>query len=372
MLIDNQEITALFEGRFDNSQLFLESIEIIDQRVLPHQFVIVSLTSSIAIVQAIKNMLLRGAPLIGVAAAYAVYFALKEAIITNDDEYFDSAIEAVLDSRPTAVNLVWAVNLMKTRIDQANTSSTKLNIALETARNIRNYEIENCRKIGDNGVEIIRDLFAAKQKPINILTHCNAGWLATVDYGTATAPIYKANAEEIPLHVWVDETRPRNQGANLTAWELGKSNISHTLIADNTGGLLMMKGMVDMVIVGADRVAANGDVANKIGTYLKALAAYQHGIPFYVAVPFSTFDFDLNNGMEIPIEERSEDEVKYIHGWGNGSFTKMLICPEDTKALNLGFDITPAKFISGYITERGVYTADELENLKTDLLNAKL
>ncbi len=372
MLIDNQEITSLYEGRFDDSRMFLESIQIIDQRVLPHQFVVVSLTSSIAVVQAIKNMLLRGAPLIGVAAAYAVYFALKEAIITNDEEYFDSAIEAVLDSRPTAVNLEWAVNQMKQSIDQANTPSAKLSAALETARMIRSNEIQNCRKIGEHGVNIIRNLFADKHETINILTHCNAGWLATVDYGTATAPIYKADTENIPVHVWVDETRPRNQGANLTAWELGKSEIPHTLIADNTGGLLMMKGMVDMVIVGADRVAANGDVANKIGTYLKALAAYQHGIPFYVAAPLSTFDFELDNGMEIPIEERSEDEVKYIHGWVNGSFNEMLICPKDTKALNLGFDITPSKFIAGYITERGIYSADELDLIKAEWNNTKL
>jgi len=365
MLINNTEFTALWEGESNSSPDSLKSISIIDQRVLPHQIKIIELTSSIAIIDAISYMLVRGAPLIGVAAAYAVYFALKESIMVDDFEYFESAIDGIMASRPTAVNLKWALDLVLSQINSKSSNPDKLYAAISTARKIRNFEISNCKAIGDIGVSIIQDIYAKTHKTVNILTHCNAGWLATVDYGTATAPIYKAANLGIPIHVWIDETRPRNQGASLTAWELSHNQIPHTLIADNAGGLLMMQNKVDLVIVGADRVASNGDTANKIGTYLKSLAAFEHSVPFYVALPSSSFDFSLESGNSISIEERSEDEIKYIQGIDKGIIRKVLICPEETSAYNPGFDITPAKFITGFITEQGIYPPSKISELES-------
>ncbi len=364
MLINNTEFTALWEGESTSSPDSLKSISVIDQRVLPHQFKIIELTSSIAIIDAISYMLVRGAPLIGVAAAYAVYFALKESIAVGDNEYFEEAVQGILLTRPTAVNLKWAVDLVLGRINLQTSNPDKLYAAISTARKIREFEINNCKRIGEIGVSIIKDIYDRTQKPVNVLTHCNAGWLATVDYGTALSPVYKAAELGIPIHVWVGETRPRNQGASLTAWELLQNKIPHTLIADNAGGLLMMQNKVDLVIVGADRVASNADTANKIGTYLKSLAAYEHSVPFYVAMPSSSYDSSIATGESIDIEDRSQDEIKYIQGLDKGMIRKVLICPEETSAYNPGFDITPAKFITGFITEQGIYSPSTISELE--------
>jgi len=337
-------------------------VQAIDQRSCPHKFLIEDFKTPEEIITAIKDMHLRGAPLIGVAAAYGLYLA---AMMVQKGErsqkYIKDIANSLALSRPTAVNLFWALQQMLDGLEKAKTSGERSQLALLLAEKMANDEVERCKLIGEHGFEIIDAISRAKSgQAVNILTHCNAGWLACIDYGTATAPIYLAAERQIDVHVWVDETRPRNQGANLTAWELQENNIPHTLITDNTGGYLMQKGMVDCVIVGADRVTRCGDAANKIGTYLKALAAFDNHVPFYVAVPSSSIDFTLRDGVnEIAIEERSEDEVKFVQGLCEGEVKKVLICPEKTKAMNVGFDVTPARLVSGLITERGVCMASE-------------
>ncbi|OFX18688.1 MAG: S-methyl-5-thioribose-1-phosphate isomerase [Bacteroidetes bacterium GWA2_31_9b] len=339
-----------------------ETIQIIDQRFLPFEFKIVDLKTPENIYTAIKEMWLRGAPLIGVAAAYGMYLGLLQIRSENEFENKIENLAAYLkSSRPTAVNLRFAIDLILQQIKNERSIDKKIKIAFDTANQLKEKEIENCRKIGEFGLPLIEEISKTKKGDVvNILTHCNAGWLACVDYGTATAPIYLAHQKGIKIHVWVDETRPRNQGARLTAFELEQEGILHTVIADNTGGLLMQKGLVDMVIVGSDRTSANGDVANKIGTYLKALAAYDNKIPFYVALPLSTIDWDINDGVkEIPIEQRDEDEVKYVEGWDGSKITKVRIMPENSPVANYGFDITPAKYVTALITEKGICRANK-------------
>lgn len=344
-----------------------KTIRIIDQRYLPFEFKTQDLKTIEDACQSIQEMWVRGAPLIGITAAYGMYLGLLN--MPNDsEEKIQSMADYLGSSRPTAVNLQFAIDLILDQIKQGNTLQQKIQIALDTANQLKADEIENCRLIGEHGFPLIEKIYNAKKgETVNILTHCNAGWLACVDYGTATAPIYLAHDRGIKIHVWVDETRPRNQGARLTAYELEQQGVPHTVIADNTGGLLMQKGMVDLVIVGSDRTSANGDVANKIGTYLKALAAHDNHIPFYVALPLSTIDFTMDDGIRnIPIEQRSEDEVKYIEGWHNNKITKVRLTPENSPALNYGFDVTPAKYVTALITEKGVCKANkkEMEKLK--------
>lgn len=342
-------------------------IRIIDQRFLPHQFIIEDLHSVAEVVQAIKEMHVRGAGLIGAAAGYGMYLAAMEAGKTDSfDKHLQHCAALLKSARPTAVNPEQAIKRQLKAIMSASTVSEKIAIAKESAISIADEDADHCRKIGLNGVSIIEQI--AKKKSgatVNILTHCNAGWLAFVDYGSATAPIYEAAQRGIDVQVWVDETRPRNQGAGLTAWELINQGIPHTVITDNAGGHLMQHGLVDMVITGADRVTRSGDAANKIGTYLKALAAHDNQIPFYVALPSSTFDWNITDGVkEIRIEERSADEVKYIEGWDGNKISKVLITPSHSPAANYGFDVTPARLITGLITERGICNSNEDEILK--------
>ncbi len=343
-----------------------EIISIIDQRYLPHQFVIEDLHTVHEVVTAIRDMHLRGAGLIGAAGGYGMYLATIEAGNANsfDDHLLQSAT-LLKSARPTAVNLEWAVKRQLDAIANGKTIIEKIKIAKETAILIADEDAASCKSIGMHGLEIIDQVAKTKNgQPVNILTHCNAGWLAFVDYGSATSAIYQTFDKGINLHVWVDETRPRNQGASLTAWELLNHGVPHTVITDNAGGHLMQNGMVDVVITGADRVTRTGDAANKIGTYLKALAAYDNGIPFYVALPSSSFDWTIRNGInEINIEERSPDEVKYVSGLCDGEIKKVLITPLESPASNFGFDITPARLITGLITERGICAANEKEIL---------
>lgn len=365
MLINNKHYHTIWVKENDS-----KTINIIDQRKLPFDFKIVELKTIEETCHAIKEMLVRGAPLIGVTAAYGMYLgmlSLKK--LENIDDDIVKMGDYLKLSRPTAVNLMYAVDLIISRTKSEKELEKKIELAFNTANELKQDEIENCRLIGEHGYKIIEKISASKKgETVNILTHCNAGWLACVDYGTATAPIYEAHKKGIKLHVWVDETRPRNQGARLTAFELGQEGVSHTVIADNTGGLLMQKGMVDMVIVGSDRTSLNGDVANKIGTYLKALAAHDNNIPFYAALPVSTIDFEIEDGVKnIPIEERSQDEVRFIEGWIDGEIKNVRLTPENSKALNYGFDVTPAKYVSGIITEKGICKAakEEIKKLKT-------
>jgi methylthioribose-1-phosphate isomerase len=337
-------------------------IQVFDQRFFPHQIEVFNLQNTQDVVFAIKEMVVRGAPLIGVTAAYGIYLACLEAKNQlNPNLYIKEIAEKLKQTRPTAVNLAWAIAEMLKAINQVEDIEQKIAIALQKAHEIKQEDIDICYNIGKYGLAIIEKIAKLKQgKPVNILTHCNAGWLATIDWGTATAPIYQAQQAGINLHVWVDETRPRNQGANLTAFELNQQEIPHTLIVDNTGGHLMQHGMIDLVIVGTDRTTRKGDVANKIGTYLKALAAYDNNLPFYVALPSSTLDCSIADGIkEIPIETRDQNEVKYIQGKVDGEVKSVLICPETTPAINYGFDVTPAKYVTGLITERGICQASE-------------
>jgi methylthioribose-1-phosphate isomerase len=337
-------------------------IQIIDQRQLPYEFVIEDLRTVDEVAAAIKDMHLRGAGLIGAAAGYGMYLAALEASKTGSFEsYLQQASKKLLSARPTAVNLSWAVSKQSEAIESVQSIESKIEMALLTAKQIADEDAECCRKIGEHGVELIRKLHSQKKnETVNILTHCNAGWLAFVDYGSATSPIYKAFDEGINVHVWVDETRPRNQGSKLTAWELKEYGVPHTVIADNTGGHLMQKGLVDMVITGTDRTTYTGDVCNKIGTYLKALAAKDNGVPFYVALPSSSFDWQIRDGLtEIPIEQRDGNEVKYMDGYSEGKLKEILLTPEDSPAANYGFDITPSRLVTGLITERGICKANE-------------
>jgi len=338
------------------------TVQLIDQRALPHKLFIEDVSSFESMLIAIRDMHVRGAPLIGVAAAFGMALAADSLSDSDWQNSLARDADSMRAARPTAVNLAWAVD-QQMQVVSSHTSLQACREALwQKAQWIVDSDEKQCFAIGEHGLILLEEISARKKgEPINILTHCNAGWLACVNFGTATAPMYLAHEAQIPIHVWVDETRPRNQGAKLTAWELGQHGIHHTLIPDNAGGHLMQHGMVDIVIVGADRVAANGDAANKIGTYLKALAAFDNKVPFYVAMPSSTIDWNIQNGVyEIPIETRSEDEVRRMDGLlPNGLQGEVLICPESTQALNYGFDVTPARLITGLITERGVCDASE-------------
>jgi len=333
-----------------------QAVKIIDQTKLPHKFELKNLKMVKDAINAIKTMEVRGAPLIGAAAAYGVVLAIME---KNDPEFIKISCENLIKSRPTAINLKWAVNRMMKKLSTANHNEV-LKIALEEAKLICEEDVKFCENIGLNGLKIIEEIYNKKKDTVNILTHCNAGWLATIDWGTATSPIYHAHKKGIKVHVWVDETRPRNQGANLTSYELNEEGVTNTLIADNTGGILMQRGEVDMCLVGTDRTLFTGDVANKIGTYLKALAAYDNNIPFYVALPSSTIDWETKDYKSIPIEERDTEELSHIEGLDeNNNLKKVLIYPKKSKAINLAFDVTPAKYITGLITEKGVCAASE-------------
>lgn len=341
-----------------------EVVHIIDQRLLPHEFRVVNLRTVDEVAYAIKEMQVRGAGLIGATAGFGMYIAALQAPRTNRDDFLASIIEAgdkLKATRPTAVNLEWAVERQKHAIVASPSITEMIDIALHTAQTIANEDADFCRRIGEHGLSLIEAIAAKKQpgEPVNILTHCNAGWLAFVDYGSATAPIYAAHDKGIPVHVWVDETRPRNQGARLTAWELGQHGVPHAVIADNVGGHLMQHGQVDMVIVGSDRTTYTGDVANKIGTYLKALAAHDNEVPFYVALPSSTFDWTMQDGLrDIPIEQRNGEEVRHIYGRReNGETDYVLLTPEDSPVANYAFDVTPARLVTGLITERGICSA---------------
>ncbi len=335
-----------------------EIIQVIDQRKLPFQFEIFEIKTVEDSFFAIKEMVVRGAPLIGVTAAYGMYLAVLNFEGSDFEQYIAEKADYLKSSRPTAVNLAYAVKEMVDFILSNKSDLKFLQKVLQKATDLKDAEIEFSSKIGDFGLKIIEDIYRHKKQTVNILTHCNAGWLACIDWGTATAPIYKAHLKGIPIHIWVDETRPRNQGARLTAFELGEEGVPHTIIPDNTGGHLMQHGMVDLVITGSDRTTATGDVANKIGTYLKALAAKDNNIPFYVALPSSTFDFTIENGLtEIPIEQRDPKEVAEIEGWTGSDIKSVRLIPENSKVANYGFDVTPARLITGLITERGICEA---------------
>jgi methylthioribose-1-phosphate isomerase len=336
-----------------------DTVSVINQELLPFEFKIEVLRSSADYLRAIRDMRVRGAGLIGATAAFGMFQAAKEAPERDWQAHMRGRAAALEATRPTAKNLEWATRRVLAAIAGAESRARLVELARAEAQAIADSDAECCRAIGLHGLELIRAIHGRTGRTVNVLTHCNAGALAFVDYGSATAPVYAAFDEGIPIHVWVDETRPRNQGASLTAWELGKHGLPHTLVCDNAGGLLMQRGLVDLVIVGADRVTASGDAANKIGTYLKALAARDNGVPFYVALPSSTFDWELRDGVaEIPIEERDMDEVRFVRGLCEGRVVKALICPESTKASNFGFDVTPARLIDGLITERGICDAD--------------
>lgn len=336
---------------------------VIDQRYLPHEFIPVPLRTIDDAAHAISDMIVRGAPLIGITAAVGMLVAVQSVSVQNIPSIIEVAYQTLLSTRPTAINLKWALDEMRYRILE--------NPSVESAEAALKYiiatETQAFRDIAKHGVTLLRDLAATHpHRPVQILTHCNAGWLACVEYGTALAPIYKAHEEGIDVHVWVDETRPLNQGARLTAWELGQRGIPHTVIVDNAGGHLMQKGYVDIVFVGADRVSKNGDTANKIGTYLKALAAKDNGIPFYVALPSSTFDWQTENGvMQIPVEERNASEVSHVCGWDGSRTTCVQIIPKNSPVANPAFDITPAHLITGFITERGIFKATVEDLQKT-------
>ena len=329
-------------------------VEIIDQTKLPFAFEIVRIDSVDKMVHAIRTMQVRGAPLIGVAAAYGIALAMLE---DDSDVNLHQAANALINSRPTAVNLAWAVKRM---LGMLKTTNTQRNLAAwKEAADIAEEDVTQNKAIGQHGLGLIQAAY--QNKPFNTLTHCNAGWLATVDYGTALAPIYAAHDAGLNVHVWVSETRPRNQGAFLTAWELAQHGVPHTVITDNAGGHLMQQGLVDMVIVGADRVTANGDVCNKIGTYLKALAAFDNNIPFYAAVPTPTIDWQMSDYKNIEIEHRHSDEVAIIQGLAaDGSLQNLRVIPLESSATNPAFDVTPARLVTGIITEQGVYLPNQL------------
>jgi methylthioribose-1-phosphate isomerase len=335
-----------------------QTVGIIDQTLLPHRFATLQLKSCEDAAHAIKSMQTRGAPLIGTVAAYGLAMALR---IDASDESLERAYAALLSTRPTAINLKWALDEIMAAV-RNRPREERVAVACKRAAEICDEDAAMSEAIGRHGLKLIEEIAARKKpgEPVNVLTHCNAGWLATVDWGTATAPIYMAHDKGIPIHVWVDETRPRNQGASLTAFELGQHGVKHTVIPDNTGGHLMQHSQVDIAIVGTDRVTAQGDVCNKIGTYLKALAAKDNGVPFYVALPSSTIDFTVNDGVaEIPIEERAGDEVTKMTGrTASGAIETVTITPEGSPVANYGFDVTPARLVSGLITERGIVAAE--------------
>ncbi len=339
-------------------------VKIIDQRPLPHRFIIEDLRTVDDAARAIKDMHIRGAGLVGATAGFGMYIAALHAPKDSAAAFTAQVTangETLKATRPTAVNLEWAVKRQLAAMAEVDDPVQKVKIAQKTAQAIADEDANFCRRLGEHGLGLIEEISRRKNgEPVNILTHCNAGWLAFVDYGSATAPIYAAHDKGINVHVWVDETRPRNQGARITAWELGQHGVPHTVIADNVGGHLMQHGMVDMVIVGTDRTLYTGDVANKIGTYLKALAAKDNNVPFYVALPSSSFDWEKRNGVqEIPIEQRDGHEVKYIQGLVDGELKWVLLTPQDSPAANFAFDVTPSRLVTGLITERGVCEASE-------------
>ena len=349
------------DGRHTRS-IWLEddgwSVGAIDQSQLPHRFATIRLTTLADAARAIATMQVRGAPLIGATAAYGVCLALRA---DTSDAALERACAALLATRPTAINLKWALDEMIAAVRNRRRDE-RVAAAYRRAAEICDQDVAINQAIGHHGAELIAAIAAKKTsaQPVQVLTHCNAGWLATVDFGTALAPVYVAHDRGVPLHVWVDETRPRNQGAALTAWELGQHGVPHTVIPDNTGGHLMQHGMVDMVIVGTDRVTADGDVCNKIGTYLKALAAKDNGVPFYVGLPSPTIDFSVSDGLaEIPIEQRSADEVATVTGrTADGRVETVRIVPEGSAVANYGFDVTPARLVTGLVTERGIIAAN--------------
>ncbi len=340
-------------------------VQLIDQRFLPHRFVIEEVRTVEQMATAIREMHVRGAGLIGASAGFGMYLAAIEAALHAElsefNQHMARAAAQLEATRPTAVNLSRAVERQLMSISEGKTAQEKSLLALRTARLIAEEDEEHCRMIGQHGLGLIQQIARNKSgKPVNVLTHCNAGWLAFVDYGSATAPIYAAYDSGLPLHIWVAETRPRNQGSKLTAWELGEHGVPHTVIADSAAGHLMQHGEVDLVIVGTDRTTCTGDVANKIGTYLKALAAKDNNVPFYVALPSSSLDWSMRDGLkEIPIEERGADEIKHAHGWLAGRQVDVCVAPERSPAANYGFDVTPRHLVSGLITERGVCEANE-------------
>ncbi len=336
---------------FDN-----KLVKIIDQTKLPHQFIIKDLKTVKDAINAIKTMEVRGAPLIGATAAYGLVLSIIE---NNDLSFLKESSKELIAARPTAINLKWAVDRVMKKLSGVNDKDI-LKIALAEAKAITEEDEEFCKNIGLNGLKIIEEIANKKKDTVNILTHCNAGWLATIDWGTATSPIYHAHQKGIKVHVWVDETRPRNQGANLTSYELNEEGISNTIITDNAGGILMQRGEIDMCIVGTDRTLSNGDVCNKIGTYLKALSAKDNNIPFYVALPSSTIDWSTKDHRNIPIEERNSEELSHVEGVDeNNEIKKVRIYPKKSKSLNLAFDVTPAKLVTGLITEKGICEASE-------------
>ena len=350
MKIEGKEYRTIW---FDDKN---KIVKIIDQTKLPHQFIIKDLKTVKDAINAIKTMEVRGAPLIGATAAYGLVLAILK---NNDQSFLKKSSEDLINSRPTAINLKWAIDRMMKKLSGIN-SNEILNLAINEAKEICEEDVKFCENIGLNGLNIIEEIYNKKKDTVNILTHCNAGWLATINWGTATSPIYHAHKKGIKVHVWVDETRPRNQGANLTSYEFNEEGVPNTIIADNTGGILMQRGEVDMCIVGTDRTLSTGDVANKIGTYLKALAANDNNVPFYVALPSSTIDWNIKDFKDIPIEERNSEELSHVEGLDeNNKVKKVLIYPKKSKAMNLAFDVTPAKYITGLITEKGVCEASE-------------
>ncbi len=332
------------------------TVRVIDQSRLPFEFATIDLHTLDDAAHAIRTMVVRGAPLIGATAAYGLALALRS---NASDAHLDEAARILQATRPTAINLAWALTRMRSALVGV-APQERVDVAFREAAVICDADVEQCRAIGVHGLKIIRGLAETTGRKVNILTHCNAGWLAAVDWGTALSPIYMAHDIGYPVHVWVDETRPRNQGAALTAFELGGHGVAHTVIADNLGGHLMQQGQVDMVIVGSDRTTAAGDVCNKVGTYLKALAARDNGVPFYVALPLSTIDWSLDQGRDIPIEERSAAELTHITGrTSSGAIETVRVVPEASPALNLAFDVTPARLVTALITERGVCSANQ-------------
>jgi methylthioribose-1-phosphate isomerase len=334
-----------------------DALFVIDQRLLPHRLQVERLGDVASVHRAIRDMWVRGAPLIGATAAYGLALQMNEAA---DDAALERAATWLQQARPTAVNLAWAVQRLLAMLRPLPPSARR-EAAWAEADALADEDVQVNAAIGRHGLALLQAVAARKPGPVNVLTHCNAGWLATVDWGTATSPVYQAHAAGLAVHVWVDETRPRNQGASLTAWELVQEGVPHTVIADNAGGHLMQHGQVDLVIVGCDRVTARGDVCNKIGTYLKALAAHDNGVPFYAAMPTSTLDMQLHDGLaEIPIEERSAREVTHLPGrTAAGEVVEVQLVPDGTRAANPAFDVTPARLVTGLITERGVVPADE-------------
>ena len=368
MKINNQAYRTIWLHPDDST-----CVQIIDQRWLPHELVIEDLRTVDQVARAIKEMHVRGAPLIGGTAVYGLYLACLDAPEGPVGiEFVQGALKQLRATRPTAVDLFsWTDRAMR-EIRKAQDQEQRIEIALTIAQKLIEESVEHCRLIGQHGLPLIQEISNRKGgAPVNILTHCNAGWIACIDHGTATSPVYAAHDLGIPVHVYVDETRPRNQGARLTAYELGQHGVPHTVIVDNAGGHLMQHGMVDLVIVGSDRTTRQGDVANKIGTYLKALAAHDNDIPFYVTLPSSSFDFTIKDGLqEIPIETRSAKEVTHIQGLHDGEIKSVQLTPNGSPAVNYGFDVTPAKYVTGLITERGICPANETEiiGLFSDLI----